>query len=112
MKLMTSAATIHCDHDGVVTNEPSQTWVTISASPILLEPDPTGRSISRCPNISPVTKPCVLTLGVSAGYSTFVRIDRHAVCLDSLVGLTDGSPNGVVTFRVRDAGQPFVAATA
>jgi hypothetical protein len=55
-------------------------------------------------------KPCVLTLKVREGYSTWIRIDGNAIVLDSLDGLTDGTVPGTVHYRVRDPWQSFVEA--
>ena len=57
-------------------------------------------------------KPCTTTLKVTVGYSTFLKIDGHAVALDTVMGLTDGTPPGVVKYKVRLAGQALVAGTA
>jgi hypothetical protein len=37
-----------------------------------------------------------------------VRIDGCAVCLDTVTGLTDGTPPGIVTYKVRSPGQTLV----
>jgi len=57
-------------------------------------------------------KPCLTTLAVRDGYSNLVRIDQHRVCLDTVTGLTDGTPPGIVVYTVRDPGQPFVTERA
>jgi hypothetical protein len=111
MRLLTEAATLKCQHMGAVANVPSQQWVRIGGRRVLVENDPEGRDIDRCPNRGPEgIKPCTNTLLVHEGYSTFVRIDGHAVCLDDLWGLTDGTPPGAVRYTVLDAGQDFVEA--
>jgi hypothetical protein len=46
---------------------------------------------------------------VKAGYSDLLRIDGRRICLDSLNGLTDGTPPGTVMYKVNEPGQPFVA---
>lgn len=110
MKVITKAADVRCDHDGAVDRNPSQHWVEISGSPVLVDDDPAGRVVARCPNIGATMKPCVITLVVREGYSTWIDIDGKAVVLDSLDGLTDGTVPGTVHYRVRDAGQSFVEA--
>jgi hypothetical protein len=77
---------------------------------MLVEADPQGRSISMCPNVSVNFKPCTNTLAVRTGYSRLVSISGHAVCLESVVGFTDGTPPGAVEYNVRDPGQAFVTA--
>lgn len=112
VRVLVEEAVLRCGHDGRVTNVPSQTWVRAGGSPVLVEPDPEGRSISMCPNIGLNIKPCTATLAVRTGYSAFVRIGGRAVCLDTVVGFTDGTPPGAVTYTVRNPGQRFVAASA
>ena len=74
---------------------------------MLVQPDPVGRPLVGCPNINVGILPCLLTLNVREGYSNFVRIDGHPVCLKSVRGLTNGSP-GIHEYKVESAGQNFV----
>ena len=46
------------------------------------------------------------------GYSAFISIDGHAVCLDNLWGFTDGTPPGIVKYNVVDPAQQFVESAA
>jgi hypothetical protein len=113
MKLLTDAASLKCLHMGVVRNKASQTWVTIAEHPVLVDNDPETRDIDRCPNRGPHgIKPCGKTLKVTQGYSVFIRIDGHAVCLDNLWGFTDGTPPGIVKYNVVDPAQNFVTGAA
>lgn len=111
MRVLVEDGVLRCGHDGVVANVPSQAWVRVTGSPVLVEPDPQGRSLSMCPNIGVNIKPCTTTLVVRRGYSRFVRVGGHAVCLDTVVGYTDGTPPGLVEYTVRDPGQNLVAAS-
>lgn len=110
MKIIINTADIRCDHDGKVVNNPSQHWVEISGHPVLVADDPQGRTVKVCPNIGATMKPCTATLRVIKGYSAFIKIDGHAVVLDTLDGLTDGTVPGTVHYRVRLPGQSFVEA--
>jgi hypothetical protein len=112
VRVLVAEGVLRCGHDGKVTNVPSQTWVRVAGSPVLVEPDPQGRSIARCPNVGVNIKPCTTTLVVRRGYSTFVRVGGRPVCLESVVGYTDGTPPGLVEYTVRDPGQGFVEAGA
>ena len=112
MKLVVLNGVMRCGHDGKVANVASQTWVRVASSPVLVKPDPPGRTIAGCPNISVNFKPCRHTLAVRSGYSTFIRVDGHAACLETVVGFTDGTPPGAVDYTVRDAGQTLVEATS
>jgi len=109
MLVITEDAGVYCKHGpGRVSNKPSQDWVTIEKRRVLVENDPEGRSISHCPSTVPF-KPCMLTLKVIAGYSELIRVDGHRLCLQSVTGLTDGTPPGVVRYEVRTPGQNFVS---
>jgi hypothetical protein len=109
MRLLTEDALLTCKHLlGKVDIRASQGWVTIQSRKVLVRPDPEGRSIKGCPNIGATIKPCQTTLAVKSGYSTWIRVDGKPVCLDSVEGLTDGTPPGVVLYNVRQPGQLFV----
>jgi hypothetical protein len=112
MKWLTEDARLACDHGGRVGNKPSQELVTIDGRKVLVDNDPEGRSISTCPNLNPTAgiKPCKTTLKVIEGYSAFVTIDGHAVCLDTVRGLTDGTPPGTVNYKVLSPGQSLLDA--
>jgi hypothetical protein len=113
MKFLIDTSSLKCLHKGVVRNKPSQDWVTVAKHSVLVDNDPEGRDIDRCPNRGPHgIKPCGKTLKVRLGYSAFIRIDGHAVCLDNLWGFTDGTPPGIVKYNVVDPGQQFVAGAA
>jgi hypothetical protein len=109
MKILTSAADLRCDHrNGTVKIAASQSLVTIDGRPVLVESDPVGRPISGCPNVGATIKPCTSTLAVRAGYSDLLTIDGRRVCLDTVTGLTDGTPPGMVPYKVINPGQGFV----
>jgi hypothetical protein len=111
MRWLTEDAVLTCEHDlGRVANAPSQAWVTVAGRRILVATDPERRPIGGCPNIGATIKPCQLTLAVQQGYSAFVTVDGQAVCLDTVSGLTDGTPPGVVRYVVKRPGQDFVGA--
>jgi hypothetical protein len=113
MKFLVEKSSLKCLHMGAVRNQASQKWVTIAKSAVLVATDPEGRDIDHCPNRGPEgIKPCGKTLKVHQGYSTFIRISKHAVCIDNLWGLTDGTPPGVVKYNVIDPAQTFVAGAA
>jgi len=110
MQWVTTDAVVRCDHDGQVANVPRQRWVTVAGTPVLVDNDPEGRSISGCPNTGPTMKPCTTTLAVAAGYSTWITVDGRRVVLSSLDGLTDGTVPGTVHYTVRSPGQATVTA--
>jgi hypothetical protein len=109
MRLLTEDAVVVCRHEmGKVSIEPSQSLVTIEQRVVLVDADPEGRSISGCPLVFPF-KPCLRTLAVREGYSPLLRIEGRRVCLDTVTGLTDGTPPGTVMYKVNVPGQDLVA---
>lgn len=113
MNLLTEDAHLVCKHElGRVEIRATQDLVTIHRRQVLVERNPERRPIARCPNVGPTIKPCQLTLNVETGYSDFVRIDGRRACLDTLTGLTDGTPPGTVKYKVRTPGQQLVSSDA
>jgi hypothetical protein len=109
MQILTEDAILKCNHGGLVAIKPSQDLVTIESREVLVEVDPEKKSISGCPNVGVAIKPCQLTLTVQAGYSDLIRIKERRACLDTITGLTEGTPPGTVHYRMRDPGQEFVS---
>lgn len=109
MYLLTHNGVVVCAHElGKVSLKRSQLFVRILGEPVLVEDDPEGCSISGCPNTAPAIKPCLTTLRVKEGYSELLRIGGKRVCLSSLSGFTDGTPPGIVKYKVREPGQQLV----
>jgi len=110
MYFLTQDANLNCKHmNGLVQIVPSQDLVAIEERRVLVEPDPEGKAIAGCPMYGPAIKPCTTTLKVQRGYSDFLRIDGRRISLDTVTGLTDGTPPGSVQYEVRRAGQDFVS---
>jgi hypothetical protein len=108
--VLTLDARLVCKHElGKVALAATQDTVTIGGCPVLVAVDPEEKNISGCPNIGATIKPCTATLKVMDGYSDLVRINGRPVCLDTVTGLTDGTPPGTVRYIVRDPGQNFVS---
>jgi hypothetical protein len=109
MLFLTEDSVLICAHvRGIVENITTQDWVTIAERRVLIEINPEGRPIKGCPNMGPGIRPCVTTLPVQKGYSDWIRIDEKRVCLDTVIGLTDGTPPGAVNYYVRDPEQLLV----
>ncbi|MFO8089576.1 MAG: hypothetical protein R6U13_07055 [Desulfatiglandaceae bacterium] len=109
MNLLTEDAIVVCTHEaGIVKLVAGQTLVSIGGRRVLVEIDPQGRPISGCPNVGPGIKACLTTLVVKEGYSDLLRIDGRRVCLDTVTGLTDGTPPGTVKYKVNKPGQNLV----
>jgi hypothetical protein len=112
VQLLTEDAVIVCRHElgraGIIG---SQGLVMIGDRKVLVENDPEGRPIVGCPNLGATIKPCTATLAASAGYSNLLRVNDRRICLDTVTGLTDGTPPGVVKYQVRHPGQALVTST-
>jgi hypothetical protein len=109
MKLVVQSAIVCCDHQsGIVAIAASQSLVTVNGVAVLVEGDPVGKGIAGCPNLGATIKPCTTTTSVTDGYSSLLRIDGRKVCLDTVTGLTDGTPPGTVKHSVRSPGQILV----
>lgn len=110
MLLLTNTATLVCKHRlGKVAVVHSQDWVSVDGQAVLVDNDPENRSIAGCPNYGPTIKPCTRTLPVLAGYSALLGIDGRRVCLDTVTGLTDGTPPGTVDYLVLLPGQEWIS---
>lgn len=105
---LTEDAVLRCDHLAKLENAPSQDVLAIGGKRALVSRDPEGRRIHGCPNISPATRPCTLSLVVEYGYSDFVKVAGAKLCLSTVKGHTDGTPPGAVYYVVKDPGQNFV----
>jgi hypothetical protein len=108
--LLVKDAKLECDHGGgKKVEQAGQGLVTIEGRPVLVEGDPRSKPIAGCPNLGATIKPCTSTLKETKGDSEFIRIEDKPVCLDTVTGLTDGTPPGMVNYRVKDPGQKFVS---
>jgi len=112
MKLLVDRGVVKCGHNGIVRNQASQHFVTIKHMPVLVSDDPVGRNIIACPNYGIGRKPCTKTMVVRVGYSRFLSINGHAVCLETVEGVTDGVDVQVVLYTVRAPGQTLVGAAS
>jgi hypothetical protein len=112
MQWLTEDARLICDHGGRVHNKLSQELVKIAGRRVMVAIDPEGRTISACPNADVLMgqRPCVTTLVVRTGYSEFIAIAGHKVCLSTVRGLTDGTLPGTVDYKVIDPGQKLLEA--
>lgn len=109
MDWLTVDGTLVCAHEaGSVELVATQQLVTINGRAVLVEPDPEGRPIAHCPWVQPGFMPCVLTLKAT-GYSSRIRIDGRCVGLDTVVGVTNGTPAGTFQYTVRRPGQTLVS---
>ena len=110
MKVLINTARLTCKHmTGEVRLLRFQDFVTIEGHPVLRRNDPELSPVTGCPNAGPTIKPCQLTLPAYKGYSSLVFIEGIPICLDTVTGLTDGTPPGTVDYIVRDPGQSFVS---
>ncbi len=109
MKWLTQDAVLVCQHQtGRVNLGQAQDLVTVNGRTVLVENDPEFRPITGCSNIGATIKPCTLTLKAMAGYSAFIRINGRRVALDTITGLTEGTPPSTIKYQVRSPGQELV----
>jgi hypothetical protein len=109
MLWLTQDAVVVCKHEnGKVHVVPTQDVLSIAGRMVLVEKDPESRPITGCPNVGAAIKPCLTTLAVTHGYSDYLTVEGRRICLDTITGLTDGTPPGIVKYEVRQPGQDFV----
>jgi hypothetical protein len=109
MYSMTENAKVSCDHQlGLAKMAASQEFVTIGRVLVLRGNDPVSKPITGCPMVGVAIKPCLATLAMAKGHSSFVLISGKPICLDTTTGLTDGTPPGMVNYKVLNPGQSFV----
>jgi hypothetical protein len=109
MLWLTEDAKVVCAHElGQVNNAPTQNITTVEGRRVLVAKNPEGKSIRGCPNVGAAIRPCLTTLAVQKGYSTWITVDGQSICLDTLSGLTDGTPPATVLYKCRHAGQSIV----
>lgn len=113
MLVLNELAKLVCMHQlGAVQMVATQNLVTVEKKRVFVATDPESRPISGCPMYGALIKPCLHTLKVMQGYSSLIRIEGRAMCLDTVTGLTDGTPPGTVQYKVNFAGQSFVSEKA
>ena len=100
--IVNSNASIICAHGGRVTITPRQGSVLVQGAPALCEPDLVGAPIVGCAQPpTPSTKPCTTVVSTLPGSSSpRITAAGRPVYVDTLSGITDGVPPGVVTVVV------------
>ncbi|MGE3963358.1 MAG: hypothetical protein AB7I09_04580 [Planctomycetota bacterium] len=110
MHVLTERSILICDHKlGVVQLQRSQSFVLIDEAAVLVAVDPEARPIKGCPYTGIGVVPCNVTFPVERGYSGWVKVEDRSVCLDTVRGLTNGSPPpGTFYYSVNNPAQEFV----
>jgi len=109
MLVLTEDAVLKCPHPpGHASMIPTQRLVTINGRRVLVEPNPEKCAIHSCPYRSITILPCSLTYEALAGYSELLWIQGQRVCLDTVEGLTEGTPPRFWKYTVAEPGQAFV----
>lgn len=102
-------ADLRCEHKmGKLDLAAREDFVFVTGRPVLTDGDPIGRSIGGCPNVGVGIKPCTKSVNVQRGHSGFVFIAGKPVVRADLAGLTDGTPQGAVQYKVEHPGQTLV----
>ncbi len=106
---LTIDADLRCAHKlGRVQVVAPEEFVFVGGRPVVTGDDPIGRPVKGCPNVSINIKPCTETVDVKKGRSGFVTIAGRPVVRADLSGLTDGTPQGGVSYEVEHPGQVLV----
>jgi hypothetical protein len=97
--IVTSNATIMCPHGGRVVLTPRQSQVLVEGGAALCEGDLIGAPIIGCAQpASPGSKPCTAVVSTLPGSSSpRITAGGRPVYLDTLTGMTDGVPPGMIT---------------
>lgn len=109
-ELLVARAALHCPHHGRVSPAPSNPWICIDGSPVLVRQDVEGVAIDGCPNtIPPNTVKCSKTIAVlNRSESHWLYIAGRPIALSSVVGSTVCQPPLSAQFSVTSPGQAFV----
>ena len=110
-EVLTEISNLKCAHGGSVKLQHSQGLLTLDGILALVKPDLLGRSISACPNATPSTPPCTLTVAVdeTPAYSSFVTVEGMPICKSTATGRTNWSLLGIVPFGVANPNQTLVS---
>ncbi|MEV8630888.1 hypothetical protein AB0395_04455 [Streptosporangium sp. NPDC051023] len=95
--VLTTGASIGCGHGGTVQVVPGQRTLTVAGAPVLVAGDLEGKPITHCVPTAPGAVPCTAVASVIGGSATTLSVGGHPALLDTLSGLTNGSPPGVLT---------------
>jgi hypothetical protein len=97
--VVNASATIMCAHGGQVQIIPKQTTVMAGGAPVLCEPDLVGCPIVGCAQPpSPSSKPCLVVVSTLPGSTSMkVMAGGRPVYIQTLTGMTDGVPPGIIT---------------
>lgn len=104
-------AKVRCSHGmGYAKPRSSRAFLKFDGRAALVARDLAWNPISLCPNYGPTVKPCMNTLPLAAGFSSFVFANGAPLAFDGAKGPTDGVPPGVTSYGVRAPGQTLVRA--
>jgi hypothetical protein len=105
-KVLTAAAVVVCNHQGIVTVAASQQVFTAGGSPVLVLGDMEGKPVAGCALASTGATPCTTILSTLAGIATTLTAGSAPVLLDTATGATNAG-----TWQVNSAGQTLLDAT-
>jgi hypothetical protein len=108
--ILTTNATIMCDHGGqVMPILPRQGQVSVDGGFVLRLSDLVGATIVGCPQAGPGIKPCTTVMAPLPGsFAPTVLVGGEQVLLQTMIAATDGVPPATVA--VTSAGQESVQA--
>ena len=93
-RVLTTAATVQCSHQGGVVLGPGASKLTIRGQPVLLDTDLLGNVDAACTNRPPPTGrvPCTLVVQLTAGAARKLTVRGRPVQLEDTNGSTNSVP--------------------
>jgi hypothetical protein len=115
--VLTESSKVVCVHQGSVKLKAGQSKLTVNGSPVLVDGDLAGASISQCLTVpasapAPVSIKCTLVASATGGVATKLKVQGKGVLLDTIQGFTNGTVANVVNqkWSVQDAAQSKLTA--
>jgi hypothetical protein len=105
-KVLTAAAQVVCNHQGIVAVAASQRVLTAGGSPVLVLGDMESKPVAACGLTGTGATPCTTVVSTLTGVATKLAAGSKPVLLDTATGATNAG-----TWQVRSAGQTVLDAT-
>lgn len=110
-KVLTTASSIKCNHQGIVVPTTDQSVLKVNGNPVLVEKVQGSFTPGSCKQVSPPASnvPCTTIQSQSTGTSTVLKVNGKPVALENASGLTNGTPTN--NWSVNSAEQQVLQAT-
>ena len=90
--VVTAASTLLCPHGAPLVITPSQELLAVDGQSVLVSADLRAAAILACQNIGAGLTPCTKVQSVDGGLAAHLKVGDDQVVLETVVGLTDGTP--------------------